>query len=158
MHHFRDWYSPPRRMDFGWVHGGPSRTGGRRENNRCGLDRRATKHPAKIHVALRFGAAPRRVAGSLNRTSAILLASALRVIRRRSQSAAADYTSHGSGVLVALRRLVRFREIKIVGAVPVMVPYPVTQVEPGTRLVATLGRQIQAYVRADQFFGSTTIG
>jgi len=39
-----------------------------------------------------------------------------------------------------------------------MVPYPVSQVETGTGLVATLGRQIQAHVRADQFFGSTTIG
>src|SRR5271165_5402425 len=51
------------------------------------FDRRATKHPAKIRAALRVGAAPapRRVAGSLNRTSAIRLASALQVIRRRSQ-------------------------------------------------------------------------
>jgi hypothetical protein len=41
------------------------------------FDRRATKHPAKIRAALRVGAAPapRRVAGSLNRTSAIRLAS-----------------------------------------------------------------------------------
>jgi hypothetical protein len=52
-------------------------------------------------LAVRVGAAPapRRVAGSLNRVSAIRLASALRVIRWRSQSAAADYTSHGSGAL-----------------------------------------------------------
>src|SRR4249919_873635 len=51
------------------------------------FDRRATKHPAKIRAALRVGAAPapRRVAGSLNRTSAIRLASAWRVVRRRSQ-------------------------------------------------------------------------
>src|SRR5580700_12246846 len=41
------------------------------------FDRRATKQPAKIRAALRVGAAPapRRVAGSLNRTSAIRLAS-----------------------------------------------------------------------------------
>jgi hypothetical protein len=67
------------------------------------FDRRATKHPAKIRAALRVGAAPapRRVAGSLNRTSAIRLASALRVIRWRSQRC---YTSHGSGALV--RRLI----------------------------------------------------
>ena len=41
------------------------------------FDRRATKHPAKIRAALRVGAAPapRRVAGSLNRRSAIRLAS-----------------------------------------------------------------------------------
>ena len=40
------------------------------------FDRRATKHPAKIRAALRVGAvpAPRRVAGSLNRSSAIRLA------------------------------------------------------------------------------------
>ena len=51
------------------------------------FDRRATKHPAKIRAALWVGAvpAPRRVAGSFNRSSAIRLASALRVIRRRSQ-------------------------------------------------------------------------
>ena len=61
-------------------------------------DRRATKHPAKIRAALRVGAAPapRRVAGSLNRTSAIRLASALRVIRRRSQRC---YTSLRLGAL-----------------------------------------------------------
>jgi hypothetical protein len=39
-----------------------------------------------------------------------------------------------------------------------MVPYPVAQVETGTGLVATLGRQIQAHVRTDQFFVSTTVG
>src|SRR5580704_5408002 len=41
------------------------------------FDRRATKHPAKIRAALRVGAAPapRRVPGSLNRSSAIRLAS-----------------------------------------------------------------------------------
>ena len=41
------------------------------------FDRRATKHPAKIRAALRVGAAPapRRVAGSLNRSSAIRFAS-----------------------------------------------------------------------------------
>ena len=62
------------------------------------FDRRATKHPAKIRAALRVGAAPapRRVAGSLNRTSAIRLASALRVIRRRSQRC---YTSLRLGAL-----------------------------------------------------------
>jgi hypothetical protein len=36
VHHFRDWYSSAA-VDFGWVRGGPSRTGGRRENTRCGL-------------------------------------------------------------------------------------------------------------------------
>ena len=63
------------------------------------FDRRATKHPAKIRAALRVGAAPatRRGAGSLNRTSAIRLASALRVIRRRSQGC---YTSLRLGGLV----------------------------------------------------------
>ena len=62
------------------------------------FDRRATKHPAKIRAALRVGAAPapRRVAGSLNRTSAIRLASALPVIRRRSQRC---YTSLRLGAL-----------------------------------------------------------
>src|SRR5208283_4171642 len=66
------------------------------------FDRRATKHPAKIRAALRVGAAPapRRVAGSLNRTSAIRLASALRVIRRRSQRC---YTSLRLGALDATR-------------------------------------------------------
>lgn len=39
-----------------------------------------------------------------------------------------------------------------------MVPDPVAQVETGTGLVATLGRQIQARVCANQFFGSTTVG
>jgi hypothetical protein len=41
------------------------------------FDRRATKHPAKFRAALRVGAAPapRRVAGSLNRSSTIRLAS-----------------------------------------------------------------------------------
>src|SRR5580700_4501516 len=63
------------------------------------FDRRATKHPAKIRAALRVVAAPapRRVASSLNRTSAIRLASALRVIRRRSQRC---YTSLRLGALV----------------------------------------------------------
>jgi len=63
------------------------------------FDRRATKHPAKSRTALRVGAtpAPRRVAGSLNRSSAIRLASALRVIRRRSQRC---YTSRGLGALL----------------------------------------------------------
>ena len=63
------------------------------------VDREATKHPAKIRAALRVGAAPapRRVAGSLNRTSAIRLASALRVIRRRSQRC---YTSLRLGALM----------------------------------------------------------
>src|SRR5580704_7822641 len=62
------------------------------------FDRRATKHPAKIRAALRVWAAPapRRVAGSLNRSSAIRLASALRVIRRRSQRC---YTSLRLGAL-----------------------------------------------------------
>src|SRR5260370_17136719 len=65
------------------------------------FDRRATKHPAKIRAALRVGAAPapRRVAGSLNRTSAIRLASALRFIRRPSQPC---YTSLRLGALGAL--------------------------------------------------------
>ncbi len=68
------------------------------------FDRRATKHPAKIRAALRVGAAPapRRVAGSLNRTSAIRLASALRVIRRRSQRC---YTSLRLGALVRMQGL-----------------------------------------------------
>jgi len=41
------------------------------------INRRATKHPVKIRAGLRVGAAPasRRVAGSLNRSSAIRLAS-----------------------------------------------------------------------------------
>src|SRR5580692_1445425 len=62
------------------------------------FDRRATKHTAKFRAALRVGAAPapRRVAGSLNRSSAIRLASALRVIRRRSQRC---YTSLRLGAL-----------------------------------------------------------
>ena len=57
-----------------------------------------------LRAALRVGAAPapRRVAGSLNRTSAIRLASALRVIRRRCQRC---YTSRGLGVLVEPERL-----------------------------------------------------
>src|SRR3984957_12251376 len=54
--------------------------------------------------------------------------------------------------------LVRFREIEIGAVVPVMVPYPIAQVETGTGLVATLGRQIQAHVGADQFFGSASVG
>ena len=54
--------------------------------------------------------------------------------------------------------LVRFREIEIDAVVPVMVPYPIAQVETGTGLVATLRRQIQAHVRTDQFFVSTTGG
>jgi hypothetical protein len=63
------------------------------------FDRRATKHPVKIRAALRVGAVPvpRRVAGSLNRSSAIRLASALRVIRRRSQR---RYISLTLGALV----------------------------------------------------------
>jgi hypothetical protein len=35
-----------------------------RVNTRCGLDRRATKHPVKIRAALRVGTVPRHVAGS----------------------------------------------------------------------------------------------
>jgi hypothetical protein len=54
--------------------------------------------------------------------------------------------------------LVRFREIEIAAVVPVMLPYPVAEVETGTGLVATLGRQIQANVCANQFFGPTTVG
>src|SRR5580704_9604909 len=67
------------------------------------FDRRATKHPAKIRAALRVGAAPvpRRVAGSLNRTSAIRLASALRVIRWRFQRC---YTSLRLGALLGMKR------------------------------------------------------
>jgi hypothetical protein len=42
--------------------------------------------------------------------------------------------------------LVRFREIEIGAVVPVMVPYPIAQVETGAGFVATLGRQIQAHV------------
>jgi hypothetical protein len=100
VHHLRDWYSSAA-VDFGWVRGGPSRTGGRRENTAVVFDRRATKHPAKIRAALRVGAAPapRRVAGSLNRTSAIRLASALPVIRWRSQRC---YPGHGSGALACI--------------------------------------------------------
>src|ERR1700735_2142752 len=66
------------------------------------FDRRATKHPAKIRAALRVGAAPapRRVAGSLYRSSAIRLASALPVIRRRSQRC---YTNLRLGALVGVR-------------------------------------------------------
>ena len=65
------------------------------------FDRRSLKHPAKIRAALRVGAAPApgRVAGSLNRISAIRLASALRVIRRRSQRC---YTSLRLGALASL--------------------------------------------------------
>jgi hypothetical protein len=38
--------------------------------------------------------------------------------------------------------LVRFYEVEIVVVIPVMVPYPVAQVETGTGLVAALGRQV----------------
>ena len=48
--------------------------------------------------------------------------------------------------VLSLGWLVGFHEIEIVVFVPVMVPYPVAQVEPGTGLVAALGRQIQAHV------------
>jgi hypothetical protein len=66
------------------------------------FDRRATKRPAKIRAEpFGLGAAPasRRVAGSLNRSSAIRLTSALRVIRRRSQRC---YAILGLGALVRL--------------------------------------------------------
>jgi hypothetical protein len=36
VHHFRDWYSSAA-ANFGWIRGGPSRTGATRENTRCGL-------------------------------------------------------------------------------------------------------------------------
>ena len=107
MHHFRDWYSRAA-VDFGWYAalGGriPALAGCAARGGRIPavvFDRRATKHPAKIRAALRVGAAPapRRVAGSLNRTSAIRLASALRVIRRRSQRC---YTSLRLGALDTL--------------------------------------------------------
>ena len=60
--------------------------------------------------------------------------------------------------VLSFSRLVRFREIEIVVVVPVMVPYPVAQVETGTGLVAALWHQIQAHVCADQFFGSAAVG
>src|ERR1700738_5717907 len=44
--------------------------------------------------------------------------------------------------VLSFSRLVRFREIEIVVVIPVMVPYPVAQVETGTGLVAALGRQV----------------
>jgi hypothetical protein len=78
-------------MDFGWV----------REEGEYPLwsltDEQQSTRP-KSAQALRVGAAPapRRVAGSLNKVSAIRFASALRVIRRRCQRC---YTSHGSGAL-----------------------------------------------------------
>jgi hypothetical protein len=78
VRHFRDRYSPPRRINFGCA-----ARGGRIPA--VVFDRRATKHPAKICAALRVGAAPGRVAGSLNRTSAIhqrLESSAALPIRR----------------------------------------------------------------------------
>jgi hypothetical protein len=46
VHHFRDWYSSAA-VDFGWVRGGPSRTGGRRENTRCGLRPTSNKAPGQ---------------------------------------------------------------------------------------------------------------
>jgi hypothetical protein len=59
------------------------------------------RSPSRVGAA----PAPRRVAGSLNSTSAIRLASALRVIRRRSQAAIRASDFGASSIFVILDRI-----------------------------------------------------